>query len=119
MWKTEAACKQIIEELTGYEFTSCRPNWLKNPETGRNLELDMYNDELKLGLEYNGYQHYEFPNRYHKNYDEYIAQVRRDDYKKRLCMKMGVDLIIIPHTTSHKELKDYIKKMLISLGYKL
>jgi hypothetical protein len=43
-----------LEILTGYRFKSVRPGWLENPLTGRNLELDCYNEYLKLALEYNG-----------------------------------------------------------------
>lgn len=53
-WKMERICKITLEILTGYRFESVRPDWLRNPLTGRNLELDCYNDTLKLALEYNG-----------------------------------------------------------------
>ena len=60
--KRQKLCNDILEEYYNKHFFSVRPNWLKNPETGYNLEIDCYNDELKLALEYNGEQHYEWPN---------------------------------------------------------
>jgi hypothetical protein len=57
-WKSQHRCHIILEILTGRQFMSVRPYWLKNPETGRNLELDCYNEEYRLALEYNGVQHY-------------------------------------------------------------
>lgn len=53
--KGEKRTREIIERITGRKFPSVRPNFLKNPKTGRNLELDMYNDSLKLAIEYNGF----------------------------------------------------------------
>jgi len=29
------------------------------------MELDMYDDDRKLAMEYNGIQHYDFPNPFH------------------------------------------------------
>jgi predicted nucleic acid-binding Zn-ribbon protein len=51
--------REVLEELFGTKFPSIRPDWLINPETGRKLEVDCYSEELGLGLEYQGTQHYE------------------------------------------------------------
>ena len=42
----ENECKKIIETLTGKKFYKVRPDFLRNPKTGHNLELDCYNKEL-------------------------------------------------------------------------
>ena len=34
-----------------------RPQWLKNPKTGRCLELDIYYPDLKFAIEVQGFQH--------------------------------------------------------------
>lgn len=49
---------KIFEYLFDKKFSKIRPEWLRNDE-GNLLELDGYNDELKLAFEYNGIQHYE------------------------------------------------------------
>lgn len=54
-WKMQGICKRLIEALTGREFHSVRPSWLRNPLTGKNLELDAYNEDLGIALEYNGW----------------------------------------------------------------
>ncbi|MEK7070534.1 MAG: hypothetical protein AAB966_01895, partial [Patescibacteria group bacterium] len=68
--KGERACRDAVEDIFGKEFPSVRPGWLINPETGYPLELDCYNADLKLAIEFQGSQHYEFPNRYHKTVEE-------------------------------------------------
>jgi hypothetical protein len=85
---------------------------LVNPETNRNLELDCYNDELKIGLEYNGAQHYVYPNAFHKSEKEFISQVRRDEYKHRQCDKRGVYLITVPYDVTVKQMEAYIRERL-------
>lgn len=107
-WKTQERCRMLLEALTGYEFRSIRPDWLKNPRTGRNLELDCYNDDLRLALEYSGAQHYVYPNKFHKDIDAFEGQVYRDTLKKKLCEMNNVSLIIVPHTISKYDLCSYI-----------
>lgn len=49
----------LVEAVTGKTFEKIRPDWLQNPETGKNMELDMFNEELSIAFEYNGIHHYE------------------------------------------------------------
>ncbi len=60
-----------------------RPDWLKNPNTGYNLELDIYFPNLKLGIECNGGMH------------QLESQIQRDNLKQQLCDNYGVRLISI------------------------
>lgn len=108
----ERICKITLEILTGYRFESVRPDWLRNPLTGRNLELDCYNDTLKLALEYNGQQHYIFTPRFHKDEYDLELQIYRDELKQSLCDQNGVTLIIVPYTISKQELCSYILRKL-------
>jgi hypothetical protein len=57
--KSQRQLKKILDEMFGYQSVTIRPDWLKNPETGRNLEIDIYFPKLKLAVEYQGKQHYE------------------------------------------------------------
>lgn len=111
-WKMQHLSKLLIEYITGVSFVSVRPEWLKNPMTGRNLELDCYNDELSIALEYNGKQHYKYTPRFHKSTEEFELQVYRDILKKKLCNKNGVDLIIVPYTVQKEEICSYILRKL-------
>lgn len=109
--KKESICRQILEEVYGLPFPNCRPDWLKNV-TGHNLELDCYNEVLKIALEYNGEQHYLFPNFTNCSYRQFVAQQQRDALKKKLCENRGVKLIIVPYTVETKDLKSFILKAL-------
>src|SRR3990167_9384012 len=108
--KGEAMCKQVLEEIyPGHLFYTIRPNWLRNPASGRNLEIDCYNKELCIGVEYNGQQHYDFPNGWHKSHEEFKKVLIHDEYKKKVCKAKGVILVSVPYTLKeYSEIKDHI-----------
>lgn len=110
-WKSrrEKLCCQILEDIYGKPFVTVRPDFLKNPETGHNLEIDCYNDEIKLGIEFNGQQHYHYPNYTGQTYQEFIQQIRRDQFKVEMCDRLGVYLITVPYTVPENMLKPYIE----------
>ena len=76
------------------KFPTIRPEFLKNPETGWPLELDCYNEEMKLAFEFQGVQHYESIRRFggEKRFEQ---QHKKDQLKRELCLKEGIDLIEI------------------------
>lgn len=108
----EEKCRDILESLTGHPFPTDRPWWLTNPKTGRRLELDGYNENLRMAFEYNGKQHYVFPNSYHKTEEEFKRQVERDRFKEEQCRKRGVNLLVIPYDLEEDSLYDFIKQSL-------
>lgn len=108
--KTEEICRDIFEKIFKKKFPSVRPVFLKNPVTGHNLELDGYCEELKLAFEYDGVQHAEFNKHFHKRPNEFIYQIKKDDFKSKKCKIEGIDLIRIPHYIHKESLEDYIKK---------
>jgi len=107
--KGEQITCETLESIYGMPFPTVRPNFLKNPDTKRNLELDCYNEDLKLAAEYNGEQHYKFPNRFHKTQREFMSQVRRDRLKIEMCELQGIHLISIPWSIGHSLIPDFIK----------
>ncbi|CAH6420127.1 Hypothetical protein HVR_LOCUS1104 [uncultured virus] len=105
----ERMCCQTMERIYGVPFVSTWPDWLRNPETGEKLELDCFNDELKIAVEYNGEQHYKWPNHIHnQTYQQFINQVRRDELKVQLCDKNEVYLIVVPYNVSHERIPEFI-----------
>ena len=75
--KSQMKLADILKKILGHDFIfNYRPDWLKR-ESGYNLEIDIFFPELKLGVEYNGEQHYR-PVRF-GNYDDKKA---KDDFEK-------------------------------------
>lgn len=110
--KGEKITCDIMKELFGVPFPRKRPNFLKNPSTGRNLELDCYNDDLKLAVEYNGPTHYKYPNFTGQTKAQFLSQLQRDKFKIKRCEEVGVHLIIVPYTIPYNKIKEYIIKKL-------
>lgn len=115
-YKNEERCREIIQRIYNRPFNKCRPDFLKNPKTGRNLELDMYNDVLKIAVEYNGIQHRTYAPYFHKCPADYIDQLQRDKLKHQKCKDVGVTLIIVPDTVRYHEMEEYIKSELKKAG---
>lgn len=111
-WKREEECRRILESIYRVPFKSCRPNFLKYPQTGRNLELDGYNAELKLAFEHDGVHHYVFPNTWHRTEEDFEQQTSRDRYKRKVCRNLGIYLITIPYDVPFKEMRTYISSKL-------
>ena len=118
--KGEILCRRILESKFGKSFKKARPNFLRNPVTGGdfNLELDCYNEELGLALEYNGAQHYKYIPYFHKNKEAFLNQKYRDEMKKSKCKENGISLIEVPYTVRLEELDGYIEKELYKIIFR-
>lgn len=94
----ELCCKVFEEYLERRVLVNIRPDFMKNPKTKRNLELDMYDPETKVAIEYNGAQHYKYEPAFHSNEGDVNVQLERDKLKVELCQKNGINLIVVPYT---------------------
>ena len=99
----ENICRAALEDIYDVEFKKIRPNWLKNPKTKRNLEIDCYgrtpNGDL-IALEYQGIQHVEYEedkSYYIKSEEEFKYQLAKDDFKKRIILRRGINFIEVHH----------------------
>lgn len=111
--KGEVECRNVLEKIFDKPFTKTRPDFLKNEITGGyNLEIDCYNDELKIGVEYNGVQHYKYIPYFHKNKEAFYNQKYRDELKRRMCKDNGIYLIEVPYTVKIENIESYISKEL-------
>ena len=117
--KGEIECRRVLNKIFNKPFNKERPNFLNNPVTGGNfnLELDCYNKELGVAVEYNGVQHYKFNKFFHRNNDHFMTQKYRDDMKRRLCKENGVLLIEVPYTIKNENIENYLKKELKKYGF--
>ena len=110
--KLELACKYHLENIFQKPFYKIRPNFLKNHETGRNLEIDLFNKDLGLAVEIQGIQHYKFSPRFHLTQQNFIDQQLRDQMKAQKCKNFGITLIEIPYNIKERELHSYLIKKL-------
>ena len=121
--KFEIACRTALQRMFKRPFDKVRPDWLRNVVTGGkwNLEIDCYDDELKIAVEAQGRQHYQFVPYFHRNYETFLNQKYRDEIKRMKCKEQGVTLIEVPYTVKEEDIENYLrtecKKMNISVPY--
>jgi|694.fasta_scaffold16319_6 hypothetical protein len=117
--KGEIECRRVLENIFKRSFNKARPDFLRNEVTGNNfnLELDCFNQELKLAVEYNGIQHYKFTPYFHKSNEHFLNQKYRDYMKRNLCKDAGITLIEVPYTIRVHKIYDFIKLELLKNGY--
>lgn len=114
--KGEIECKRVMEKIFGLPFIKIRPKWLMNHKTGKNLEIDCYNPDLKIGVEYQGAQHDHFSPHFHKTYDNFIKQQERDELKRTKCRSYGILLIEVPYTLEVKDIENFLLQELKKNG---
>jgi hypothetical protein len=113
VYKHEERCREILEKIFNRKFPSVRPDFLKNPATGYNLELDGYCPELKIAFEYDGTQHSKYNEHFHRgDPKQYAYQVAKDEYKTKKCKLENITLIRIPSFIHYDKLEEYIKREL-------
>jgi hypothetical protein len=115
--KGERASRAAAERIFGKPFVKVRPDFLRNEVTNHNLELDVYNEDLKLAIEYSGRQHYEFVPFFYKNYEAFLNQKYRDEMKKNKCKEQGIQLIEIPYTVKLEDIESFIRIESKKMGY--
>ena len=110
----EELVRNIFNNIFCVNFKKVRPNFLKNPITSKNLELDGYSELILtpigfgLAFEYNGKQHYEYSHNFHKDYNDFLYQKKKDKIKKELLEKNKIILITIPYNIKNNNLKEFI-----------
>lgn len=101
--KFEENCRMIFEIIFDAKFISCRPKFLMNPVTKRCLELDGFCPKLKIAFEAQGEQHYKHSamSFFSKNHDEeFLKRILYDDFKRKVCEKVGVKLYEVFYETN-------------------
>lgn len=117
--KGEAECRRVLQQIFKRTFPKARPDILNNPVTGgnHNLELDCYNAELRLAVEYSGAQHYKYIPYFHKNREAFLNQKYRDELKRRMCRDNSITLIEVPYTVKNPDIRGFLIKKLSVAGY--
>lgn len=106
----EEVCRKLLMRITGKEWPKKRPKFLKNPDTGRALELDCYCEELKTAVEYQSRLHYQQHDKYHQSPEDFEKTKKRDQLKRDLCKQHGIRLIEVPWTIPAEDLEVWLRK---------
>lgn len=108
--KGEVECRRVMQKLFDKPFYKTRPRFLNNPVTfgSNNLELDCYNEELKIAVEYDGAQHFKYIPYFHKTYEAFLNQRYRDYMKEQMCKENNIRLIRVPYTVKNEQIENYI-----------
>ena len=112
--KGELRCGEVLKEIFGekHSFVKKRPEWLRYPNTkGRRglIELDLYCEEMKIAVEYNGRQHYEYMPHFHrKGIEQYYQQVKYDEWKIKRCKEMGIKLFIVSYRVKLDDIRPHL-----------
>ena len=71
------------------------PSWLTSPQTGRKLQLDLYDPKRKIAVEIQGPTHFQ----------DY-TQIMRDSYKLQSCENNAIKLFYVRYWNKAKDLSD-------------
>jgi len=100
--------RDVLEEITGHEFPPTWPDWLRNPKTGWEMEIDGYNEELKLGFERSGRQHFEYVEFFHRVYANFESQQARDRHKARILSERGIFMLYPTYELKEEDYYNFI-----------
>ncbi len=112
----EQYVRSLFSHLLGVNFPRRRDvSWLTNA-AGARMELDGYNEELRLAFEYQGSQHYGVDG-FFLNDDAGFAKRREDDaLKLKLCKAHDVTLVVIPFSVGWTHMQDFVSARLTAEG---
>jgi hypothetical protein len=103
--KSEEIARTTFEQIFEMPFPKKRPKWLKNVR-GFQMEIDGYCQELGIGFEYQGIQHFSLP-----LYNSDVNQRIEDDkFKADMCANNGVKLFILTYEMKYEDFPYEISK---------
>lgn len=72
------------------------------------LRLDFYLEYRgkRIGIEYNGSQHYKFSSFFYSSENDFLVQQERDRRKIQYCQENNIILLVIPYTLYEREINE-------------
>ena len=117
----EKICRAFFEQLFKMPFPKTRPDWLRNSR-GNKMELDGFNEEIRLAFEHQGKQHFMLKHHFVTTRQQLQQRAEDDELKIRLCEKEGIVLLQVPEIPTLLPLtkvKQFIKDECVDNGIKL
>ena len=98
----ETYARGVFENMFGILFPVVRPSWLIWKTAP--MELDGYNEDLKLAFEYQGLAHYEPL----YGISKFVRTKQNDEQKRLICKKRGVYLLEVPYIIKRRKMEQYV-----------
>jgi len=105
--KSEQIFRETLERMLDAKFPRRKPIWLVN-QTGNRLELDGYNEELKIAFEYQGEQHYNANHYFNRKQGELNKRLTHDKIKFEECRKRDVMLLCPNYLLRPNDFEEFI-----------
>jgi len=90
----EGICRTVLECVYELPFPKVRPKGMRSPKN-RPLELDCFNETLKIALEHNGIHHYKSQKNWGGDKALFL-QKKHDMIREEYCEDNGIALLIVP-----------------------
>lgn len=92
--RTESVARALLRHYVPRErfVYNSRPDWLRYPPTGWNLELDILLPDRNIAIEVDGVQHGRHIPGLQKTFEDLVMQQRRNIYKLEACKHRGIPL---------------------------
>lgn len=111
--KDSKGCKVIETQLKKLQIQYEREKFLEN--SLQRFDFYCFYNGKEYAIEYNGEQHYKYNPFFHgHDISVFYKYQERDNRKKQYCIDHNIELIIIPYTMSHEEIKAYINNLFSS-----
>jgi hypothetical protein len=112
---TELLVKRLLDQYFGglQKIDNYRPQWLGG------LEIDRYYPEIKIGIEFQGLQHYRPVKGLQRSRSDFFDQLQKDRSKINIAAKKGVKIVPLGlHDLTEARRIKYNFKQIADLGLK-
>jgi len=113
--RSEKIFRHVMEDLFSHKFPRYRADLLRN-KNGNKLELDGYYEDLKLGFEYQGFQHFSIVH-WDKSYAGFKRRIDNDLIKKKLCKEQGIHMMFPSYNIRINNFRNFVVKSLYGTMY--
>ena len=118
-WRYESVMRKLMKQIFGLDFPQTQAKIVLNDMSLHGLmHFDGYCEfvyagrKVKVAFEYQGYQHYKFPNTFHRTYKKFLDLQKNDKIKYDKCREQGIIFVVIPYKIHNN--KRYYKQNIMN-----